>query len=106
MIECINLDYLSAGGLSGMAGFFMGKDTQERMNLWVTRVFVLLSFTAHLTLALLAEIRRRRDSGVRMSLVWLAYHMTEIGTPIALAKVFIDTVFADSEQLLAAYREQ
>lgn len=84
----------------------MGEETHERMDLGLTRALVLLSFAEHFTLALLAEIRRRRDSGVRMSLVWLAYHMTEIGTPIALAKVFIDTVFADSEQLLAAYREQ
>lgn len=70
-------------------------------------VLVLVSFAAHLTLALLAGFRRRRDSGVRRSLVWLAYYVTEIATPIAPGKVFLDTVTADSEQqlkVLVAYR--
>ncbi|VAI63841.1 unnamed protein product [Triticum turgidum subsp. durum] len=81
-----------------MAGFWIGKETQEWMNLWLTRALVLLSFAAHLTLALLAGIRRRRDSGVRRFLVWLAYYFTKYGTPFALGKVFLDT--ANSEQQL------
>ncbi|KAM3207158.1 hypothetical protein ACQJBY_062399 [Aegilops geniculata] len=92
-----------------MAGVWMDKATEDRMNLWLTRVLVLVSFAAHLTLALLAGIRRRRHSGVRRSLVWLAYYVTEIGTPIALTKVFIDTASVDSEhqlKALVAYREQ
>ncbi|KAM3195735.1 hypothetical protein ACQJBY_071728 [Aegilops geniculata] len=92
-----------------MDGIWMDKATEDRMNLWLTRVLVLVSFAAHLTLALLAGIRRRRHSGVRRSLVWLAYYVTEIGTPIALTKVFIDTASVDSEQqlkALVAYREQ
>jgi len=92
-----------------MAGIWMDKATEDQMNLWLTRVLVLVSFAAHLTLALLAGIRRRRHSGVRRSLVWLAYYVTEIGTPIALTKVFIDTASVDSEQqlkVLVAYREQ
>lgn len=85
----------------------MGEETQERMDLELTRLLVLLSFGVHLILALLSGIRRRRDSGVRRSLVWLAYHVTEIVTPITLGKVFLDTATAHSEQqLLAAYREQ
>ncbi|XBH81564.1 hypothetical protein VPH35_107104 [Triticum aestivum] len=86
-----------------MAGFFMGEESQERMNLRVTRVLVTVSHLAHLTLAQLSGIRRRRDSGVRMSLVWVAYHVTEIITPIALGKVFLDTATAVSEELMFAF---
>ncbi|XBI50252.1 hypothetical protein VPH35_113688 [Triticum aestivum] len=86
-----------------MAGFFMGEESQERMNLRVTRVLVIMSHLAHLTLAQLSGIRRRRDSGVRMSLVWVAYHVTEIITPIALGKVFLDTATAVSEELMFAF---
>ncbi|XP_037449033.1 uncharacterized protein LOC119318557 isoform X2 [Triticum dicoccoides] len=86
-----------------MAGFFMGEESQERMNLRVTRVLVIVSHLAHLTLAQLSGIRRRRDSGVRMSLVWVAYHVTEIITPIALGKVFLDTATAVSEELMFAF---
>ncbi|XBI50774.1 hypothetical protein VPH35_114133 [Triticum aestivum] len=90
-----------------MARIWMGEETEERMNLGLTRTLVILSFVAHLTLALLAGIRRCRDSGVRRFLVWSAYHVAEIGTPITLGKVFLDTATADSEQqLFAAYREQ
>ncbi|XBH66161.1 hypothetical protein VPH35_119614 [Triticum aestivum] len=74
-----------------MARFFMGEETQERMELGLTRALVLLSFTTHLTMALLAGIRRRRDSGLRRFLVWLAYYVTEKATPIALGMVFLDT---------------
>ncbi|KAF7081725.1 hypothetical protein CFC21_085636 [Triticum aestivum] len=81
-----------------MAGFFMGEETQERMSILLTRALVLLSFAAHLTMALLAGIRRRRDSGLRRFLVWFAYYVTEIGTPFALGLVFLDTATADSEQ--------
>ncbi|VAI63194.1 unnamed protein product [Triticum turgidum subsp. durum] len=86
-----------------MAGFFMGEESQERLSLRVTRVLVIVSHLAHLTLAQLSGIRRRRDSGVRMSLVWVAYHVTEIITPIALGKVFLDTATAVSEELMFAF---
>ncbi|KAF7087429.1 hypothetical protein CFC21_090616 [Triticum aestivum] len=86
-----------------MAGFWMGEGTQERMDLWLTRALVLLSFAAHLTLAQLAGIRRRRDSGMQISLVWVAYHVTEIITPIALGKVFLDTATAVSEHVMFAF---
>ncbi|XBI49612.1 hypothetical protein VPH35_113152 [Triticum aestivum] len=87
-----------------MAGFFMGEETQERMDLLLIRALVLLSFAAHLTMALLAGICRRRDSGLRRFLVWFAYYVyvTEIGTPMALGWVFLDPAAADSEQKMFA----
>lgn len=57
------------------------------LNLWEIRRAVLSSFAAHLVLVLLAGIRRRKSSGVRMLILWLAYQLSNWVAPYALSNL-------------------
>lgn len=46
---------------------------------WGLQVLVLLSFTLQVTLLILAEFRRRVDSGALRGVVWVAYHVGRLG---------------------------
>ncbi|KAF6993230.1 hypothetical protein CFC21_010149 [Triticum aestivum] len=84
-----------------MGGVWLDQEKVEQINLWLTRVLVLLSFIAHLVLALLSDIRRRNASGPRRLLLWVAYQVTEKAPTAALGKLFLDS--ASSEQRLFAF---
>lgn len=86
-----------------MSGFWLDKGVQDQLKLWLALGLVLLSFVAHLILALFAGTRRREDSGRwRMrNLVWLAYQVTDKAPKAALGKLFLDS--PSSEQQLFAF---
>ena len=60
------------------------------LNLWEIRAAVLSSFAAHLVLVTLAGARRRKASGVRMLLLWLAYLMADNVAVYALGHMSLD----------------
>nr|CDM86208.1 unnamed protein product [Triticum aestivum] len=84
-----------------MGGFWMDKETQEQLNLCLSRISVILSFGAHVALALCAEVRRSEDYSVRRGLVWLAYQLTDLAPKAALGQLYLDN--SSSEQVLFAF---
>jgi hypothetical protein len=79
----------------------LDQETEDQINLWLTRVLVLSSFVAHLTLALFSDVRRSKASGHRRNLVWIAYQVTEMAPTAALGKLFLDS--ASSDQRMFAF---
>lgn len=63
---------------------------------------VLLSFTAHIFVMLLASICRRNASGVRMLILWVAYQVANWVAPYALNNISsCDKTMSRRQQLLA-----
>ncbi|KAL6598277.1 hypothetical protein ACP70R_046442 [Stipagrostis hirtigluma subsp. patula] len=73
----------------------------NRMTEWLIRVVVILSFVAHLGLFLFAGIRRRRSSGWRMLLLWLAYQTSDTFAKYALTNLSLGST--SREQQLVAF---
>uniref|UniRef100_A0A0D9W220 DUF4220 domain-containing protein n=1 Tax=Leersia perrieri TaxID=77586 RepID=A0A0D9W220_9ORYZ len=57
------------------------------LNSWVIRIFVLLSFTAHLLVVLLAGARRHMAIGVPITILWTANQLGRSATTYALSKL-------------------
>ncbi|VAI63226.1 unnamed protein product [Triticum turgidum subsp. durum] len=83
-----------------MGSFWLEKKVVENVSLWVTRCSVLLSFGAHLVLALLAGIRRREDNRVQRFPLWLAYQVADLAPKLAIGKLYPDSP-SSSNQLFA-----
>lgn len=65
------------------------------------RTAVLLSFAAHLGLILLAGIRRRKASGGRTLLLWLAYQLANWASAYALGSLSMGSTSQEKPQLVA-----
>nr|XP_020161724.3 uncharacterized protein LOC109747038 isoform X2 [Aegilops tauschii subsp. strangulata] len=61
--------------------------TAQLFTIWDIQAAVLSSFAAHLVLVILAGARRRKASGVRMLLLWLAYQLGNFVAPYALTNL-------------------
>lgn len=66
----------------------------------VVQVMVLLSFTTQLVLLVLAEFRRRMDSGVLRAVIWSAYMMADSTATYTLGHLSLTSRSAD-HQLMA-----
>jgi hypothetical protein len=75
--------------------------TAQFLNLWAIRLAVLSSFAAHLVLILLAGIRRRKASGGRTLLLWLAYQVANWSAVYSLGNLSFGST--SQEQQLVAF---
>uniref|UniRef100_A0ACD5XJS2 Uncharacterized protein n=1 Tax=Avena sativa TaxID=4498 RepID=A0ACD5XJS2_AVESA len=91
----------SSWGSQRQAGAMEGWVNLNRMaqllNLWAIRVAVLTSFGAHLVLILLAGIRRRKASGVRTLVLWLAYQLANWVAAYALGNMSLGSTSREKE---------
>uniref|UniRef100_A0ACD5YM24 Uncharacterized protein n=1 Tax=Avena sativa TaxID=4498 RepID=A0ACD5YM24_AVESA len=101
--EVIHKSIETAGswGSQRQAGAMEGWVNLNRMaqllNLWAIRVAVLTSFGAHLVLILLAGIRRRKASGVRTLVLWLAYQLANWVAAYALGNMSLGSTSREKE---------
>jgi hypothetical protein len=75
--------------------------TAQFLNLWAIRIAVLSSFAAHLVLLLLAGVRRRKASGGRTLLLWLAYQLANWAAVYSLGNLSFGST--SQEQQLVAF---
>lgn len=71
------------------------------LNVWEIRAAVVSSFVAHILLILLAGIRRRRASGARVLILWVAYQFSSWVAPYALSNLSLCGDTSRRQQLVA-----
>uniref|UniRef100_A0A0E0P539 DUF4220 domain-containing protein n=1 Tax=Oryza rufipogon TaxID=4529 RepID=A0A0E0P539_ORYRU len=71
------------------------------VNDWAIRIVVLCSFAAHLVLTLFAGIRRRKATGVRALVLWLAYQLGGWAGTYALGSMSLGRTTQQQQQQLA-----
>ncbi|CAM0952408.1 unnamed protein product [Alopecurus aequalis] len=72
-------------------------------NSWAIRLAVLSSFAAHLAVILLAGVRRRKASGVRTVVLWLAYQLANWAAAYALGHMSLGSTTPHEQQQLVAF---
>uniref|UniRef100_A0A0E0BA61 DUF4220 domain-containing protein n=1 Tax=Oryza glumipatula TaxID=40148 RepID=A0A0E0BA61_9ORYZ len=77
--------------------------TSMFVNEWAIRIVVLCSFAAHLVLALLAGVRRRKATGVRVLLLWAAYQLGGFAGTYALGSMSLSRTTPQQQQQLALW---
>ncbi|KAF2932731.1 hypothetical protein DAI22_04g020600 [Oryza sativa Japonica Group] len=73
------------------------------VNEWAIRIVVLCSFAAHLVLALLAGVRPRKATGVRVLLLWAAYQLGGFAGTYALGSMSLSHTTPQQQQQLALW---
>lgn len=67
---------------------------------WGVQVLVLLSFILQVALLILAELRRRMDSGVLRAFVWSAYMLADATAIYVLGHMSVTVRLAEHKELM------